>query len=234
MTKKDKNADITFSNIKCKNSDLTISFSNEKSLNNSCLFSKYNNQTQFKNSSFKDKSLNDNNILNESSRSIKDSLMNEIEKLKSQISSLNLEIENLRNKKDLKKEIKMFIKEDNFSKAFELACKGKNIQDLYYIIKHYQLNCSSSINYDKYNISDKLLGKILLVLSEDLLECNNLLVITNFIINTVVNKKKKINKNEGKIIGNSFNELYFKRIELGLSKEEIENIYQIVNFFINY
>ena len=234
LTKKDKNADISFSNIKCKNNDVTFSFSNEKSLNNSCLFSKYNNQIQFKNSPFKEKSINDNNILNESSRSIKDSLMNEIEKLKSQITSLNLEIENLRNKKDLKKEIKMFIKEDNFSKAFELACKGKNIQDLYYIIKHYQLNSSSSINYDKYNISDKLLGKILLVLSEDLLECNNLLVITNFIINTVVNKKKKINKDEGKIIGNSFNELYFKRIELGLSKEEIENIYQIVNFFIDY
>ena len=160
--------------------------------------------------------------------------MNEIEKLKSQISSLNLEIEILRNKKNIKNEIREYVKSENYIKAFELACNEKNIQELYYIIRHYQLNCYSISNCDKYNLSNELLENILIVLSDDLLECENLLVITNFIIKNICEKKREINKYAGKMFGNAFNELYFKRMELGLSKEEIENIFQIVNYFINY
>ena len=212
------------------------SFSNEKPLNNSCIFSKYNKDLKIKNSPLIEKSIND-NYLNETSRTIKDNLICEIEKLKSQISSLNLEIEILRDKKNIKNEIREFIKNENYIKAFELACNEKNIQELYYIIRHYQLNCYSSSNCDKYNqynLNNELLENILIVLSEDLLECENLLVITNFIIKNICEKKREINKYAGTKFGNAFNELYFKRMELGLSKEEIENIYQIVNYFINY
>ena len=212
------------------------SFSNEKPLNNSCIFSKYNKDLKIKNSPIIEKSIND-NYLNETSRTIKDNLICEIEKLKSQISSLNLEIAILRDKKNIKNEIREFIKNENYIKAFELACNEKNIQELYYIIRHYQLNCYSSSNYDKYNqynLNNELLENILIVLSEDLLECENLLVITNFIIKNILEKKREINKYVGTKFGNAFNELYFKRMELGLSKEEIENIYQIVNYFINY
>ena len=230
--KKEKNLCTSYS----KKSNINSSFSNEKPLNNSCIFSKYNKEFKIKNSPVIEKSFND-NCLNETSRSIKDNLMNEIEKLKSQISSLNSEIEILRDKKNIKNEIREFIKSENYIKAFELACNEKNIQELYYIIRHYQLNCYSSSNYDKYNqynLNNELLENILIVLSEDLLECENLLVIINFIIKNICEIKREINKDAGKKFGNAFNELYFKRMELGLSKEEIENIYQIVNYFINY
>ena len=231
LRKKENNLNTSYS--KKKQININSSFSNEKPLNNSCLFSKYNKELKIKNSPLNEKSFND-NYLNETSRSIKENLMNEIEKLKSQISSLNLEIEILRNKKNIKNEIREYVKSENYIKAFELACNEKNIQELYYIIRHYQLNCYSISNCDKYNLYNELLENILIVLSDDLLECENLLVITNFIIKNICEKKREINKYAGKMFGNAFNELYFKRMELGLSKEEIENIFQIVNYFINY
>ena len=69
------------------------------------------------------------------------------------------------------------------------------------------------------------------ILCEDILSCENLRLITIFIINNICNNNIKFEKLLNKEIFSIFIDLYNKRKELCFMKKDINNILKIANYF---
>ena len=117
------------------------------------------------------------------------------------------------------------VKNGNYSQAFETAIEIGNIQDIYYVIKKYQLSSENK------NIPVDVLGGIMKILCEDILSCENLRLIQIFIIKNICDKNIVFEKELNKEIYNVFSDLYNKKKELCFMKKDITNILKISNYF---
>ena len=71
------------------------------------------------------------------------------------------------------------------------------------------------------------------ILCKDILLCENLRLITMFILNNICEKNIFFDKDLNKVIFDVFSELYNKRKELCLLNKDVNNILKIANFFKN-
>ena len=148
-----------------------------------------------------------------------------INDLKLQVNFLKNTLVNFEETSKKKEKLNNEIKNKNYIEGFKLAIEIGNIQDIYYVIKKYQLNSIQE------QIPEKILAGIMKILCEDILSCENLRLITIFIINNICNKNIIFEKVLNKEISNIFFDLYNKKKELCLMKKDIGNILQIANYF---
>ena len=151
-----------------------------------------------------------------------------ISNLKEEIEFLKKEIALVRKNKKIKKDLKNYIKQNKYIEAFKNAISLEKISNVYYIIKHYQFN---SI---KENIPEDILSDISKILCEDILECENIRLVTKFIIENICEKKKTLNKMIGKKLGNVYKQLNSKSQELCFCKLDIDNFSIIIDYFSKY
>ena len=155
----------------------------------------------------------------------KDETSKIINNLKLQVNFLKTTLGNFEETTKQKDKLNNEVKNQNYIKAFETAVEIGNIQDVYYVIKKYQLSL------EQYNIPENILGGVMKILCEDILSCENLRLITIFIIQNICDKNVIFDKDLEKEIYNVFIDLYNKRKELCLIKKDIMNILKIVNYF---
>ena len=151
-----------------------------------------------------------------------------ISNLKEEIEFLKKEIALIRKNKKIKKDLKNYIKQNKYIEAFKNAISLGKITNVYYIIKHYQFN---SI---KENIPEDILSDIIKIICEDILECENIRLVTKFIIENICDKKKTLNKIIGKNLGNVYKELNSKSQELCFCKLDTDNFSIIIDYFSKY
>ena len=123
----------------------------------------------------------------------------------------------------------MTIKSRNFEQAFEIAVNIGNIQEVYYVIKHYQLYKGQNM----INIKNDILADIMRILCNDILMCENLRLIINFILENIIDKEIIFEEDLRKVIYDAFKEIYNKRKELCFLKKDVLNILKIVEYFNN-
>ena len=152
----------------------------------------------------------------------------QISNLKEEIEFLKKEIALIRKNKKIKKDLKNYIKQNKYIEAFKNAISLGKITNVYYIIKHYQFN---SI---KENIPEDILSDIIKIICEDILECENIRLVTKFIIENICDKKKTLNKIIGKNLGNVYKELNSKSQELCFCKLDTDNFSIIIDYFSKY
>ena len=163
---------------------------------------------------------------NETSKII-DNLVNKVNLLEKTLSEFN---ENT-NKNN---EIQLCIKSENYIEAFKIAVDTKNLQNVLYVLKKYQIYLGDNkVNEDKIAIELKkeLLAEIIEILFEDILMCDNLKLINMFIMKNVCDKKIEFEKPLKDKIINVYKDLYNKRSALCFSQEDIIEIYEIINYF---
>ena len=148
-----------------------------------------------------------------------------INDLKLQVSFLKTTLGNFEESTKQKEKLNNYVKNKDFTKAFETAIEIGNIQDIYYVIKKFQLSS------EQEDIPANVLGGIMKILCEDILSCENLRLITMFILKNICDKKIVFDKDLNKEINNVFFDLYNKRKELCLMKSDITNILKIGNYF---
>ena len=148
-----------------------------------------------------------------------------INDLKMQVNILKATLGNFEESTKQKEKLTIFVKNNNYIQAFQIAVEMGNIQDIYYVIKKYQLSL------EKEDIPIDLLGNIMKILCEDILSCENLRLITIFIINNICDKNIIFDNALNKEIFSVFIDLYNKRKELCLMKKDITNILKIANYF---
>ena len=152
----------------------------------------------------------------------------QISNLKEEIEFLKKEISLVRKNKKIKKDLKNYIKQNKYIEAFKNSISLEKISNVYYVIKHYQFN---SI---KENIPEDILSDISRILCEDILECENIRLVTKFIIENICDKKKTLNKIIGKNLGNVYKELNSKSQELCFCKLDTDNFSIIIDYFSKY
>ena len=155
----------------------------------------------------------------------KDETSKIINDLKLQVNYLKTTLGNFEEKAKKKEKLNNEIKNNNHIKGFEIAIELGNIQDIYYVIKKYQL---SSIQED---IPPEVLAKIMKILCKDILSCENLRLINMFIIKNICDKGVLFAKDLNKKIFDIFMDLYNKKNELYFMEKDINDIIQIVNYF---
>ena len=148
-----------------------------------------------------------------------------INDLKLQVNFLKTTLGNFEEITKKKEKLNNEIKNKNYIEGFKTAIEIGNIQDIYYVIKKYQL---SSI---QEQIPQNILAGVMKILCEDILSCENLRLITIFIINNICNNNIKFEKLLNKEIFSIFIDLYNKRKELCFMKKDINNILKIANYF---
>ena len=148
-----------------------------------------------------------------------------INDLKLQVSFLKTTLGNFEESTKQKEKLNNHVKNKEFIQAFETAVEIGNIQDIYYVIKKFQLTS------EQEDIPTNVLGGIMKILCEDILSCENLRLITMFILKNICDKKIMFDKDLNKEINNVFFDLYNKRKELCLMKSDITNILKIGNYF---
>ena len=148
-----------------------------------------------------------------------------INDLKLQVNFLKTTLGNFEETTKQKEKLNNCVKNKDFAQAFETAVEIGNIQDVYYVIKKYQLFS------EQEEIPSKTLDGIMKILCEDILSCENLRLITMFIIKNICEKKIIFEKDLNKEIFNVFIDLYNKRKELCLMKTDVTNILRIANYF---
>ena len=148
-----------------------------------------------------------------------------INDLKLQVSFLKTTLGNFEESTKQKEKLNNHIKNKEFIQAFETAVDIGNIQDIYYVIKKFQLTS------EQEDIPADVLGGIMKILCEDILSCENLRLITMFILKNICDKKIIFDKDLNKEINSVFFDLYNKRKELCLMKSDITNILKIGNYF---
>ena len=141
----------------------SISISNKNNINNGLIINdiskkkgNYNLQNEFK-----EYKKHTNKIINE--------LKNKVEQLQKTIIKYD------------KEKIKDFIKEKDFNKAFNLALKLDNVQDMYYILKEYNLFTNEN-KINKFELNIDLLDKIINFLCRNIYSFKNLNVVFLFIL----------------------------------------------------
>ena len=148
-----------------------------------------------------------------------------INDLKLQVSFLKTTLGNFEESTKQKEKLNNHVKNKEFIQAFETSVEIGNIQDIYYVIKKFQLAS------EQEDIPANVLGDIMKILCEDILSCENLRLITMFILKNICDKKIMFDKDLNKEINNVFFDLYNKRKELCLMKSDITNILKIGNYF---
>ena len=171
----------------------------------------YENKLNFEEISKKAKKNKKDNQIEQKFKEYKTETNKIINDLKSQVNILKNTIGNFEETNKRKEKLNQEIKNNNYVNAFKIAVEIGNIQDIYYVIKKYQL---SSI---EENIPQIVLGEALKILCEDILSCENIRLVSVFIIRSVCNKNIKFENNLNKNIFNTFVDLYNKRKELCLS-----------------
>ena len=148
-----------------------------------------------------------------------------INDLKMQVNILKATLGNFEESTKQKEKLTIFVKNNNYIQAIQIAVEMGNIQDIYYVIKKYQLSL------EKEDIPIDLLGNIMKILCEDILSCENLRLITIFIINNICDKNIIFDNALNKEIFSVFIDLHNKRKELCFMKKDITNILKIANYF---
>ena len=148
-----------------------------------------------------------------------------INDLKLQVSFLKTTLGNFEESTKQKEKLNNYVKSKDFIHAFETAVEIGSIQDIYYVIKKFQLSS------EQEDIPSNVLGGVMKILCEDILSCENLRLITMFILKNICDKKVIFDKDISKEINNVFFDLYNKRKELCLMKSDITNILKICNYF---
>ena len=213
-----ENKNININNVISNNYNMRL-IHEDKSLNKK----KVNeNKLNFEEISKKDKS---DEAIEEKFKEYKTETSKIINDLKSQVNILKSTLGNFEETNKKKEKLIQEIKNNNYGKAFEIAVDIGNIQDIYYVIKKYQL---SSIEEDIPAIA---LGGALKILCEDILSCENIRLVTVFIISSICDKNIKFENDLNRKIYNTFVDLYNKRKELCLMKKDISNILKIINYF---
>ena len=151
-----------------------------------------------------------------------------INELKSQVNLLKLSLNNYEEIEKNKKNLIILVKNKEFQKAFETAVNIGSIQEINYVIKNYLLN-----NVEGFNITKNILADVIRILCKDILLCENLRLITMFILKNICEKNILFDKDLNKVIFDVFSELYNKRKELCLLNKDVNNILKIANFFKN-
>lgn len=187
---------------------------------------------------------NKNNIINELNLNLNDitnrkacyNLQNEFNEYKKNTNKI---INELRSKVDElqktiimhdKEKIKEFIKEKDFSNAFNLALKLDIVEEIYYILKEY----NTYINENKINKSElnsDLLDKIINFLCNNINSFKNINVVIFFILYNIAEKKRKISEDSCKLIYETLIYLYNNRKKSFLSKLDINNIKYLIDYF---
>jgi hypothetical protein len=219
--KKKKNNNNSCKNIQeNKNTNNNIIFHNgDLSIIDNKAIEETNNDINFELLSKKDDSieLKFKEYKNETSKIIDD--------LKSQVNFLKTTLGNFEEQTKKKEKLINQVKNKNYIQAFETAVDLGNIQDIYYVIKKYQLLS------EKDDIPANVLGDVMKILCEDILSCENLRLIIMFIITNICDKNIIFDEMLNKEIFNVFNDLYNKREELCLMNKDISNIIKITNYF---
>ena len=148
-----------------------------------------------------------------------------INDLKLQVNFLKTTLGNFEESSKQKEKLNNQVKNKNFIQAFETAVEIGNIQDIYYVIKKYQLFS------EQEEIPPKILGGIMRILCQDILSCENLRLITTFIIKNICEKKILFEKDLNNEIFSVFMDLFNKRKELCLMKLDVTNILMVANYF---
>ena len=192
---------------------------------NASLKESKNNDLNFELISKNDNKKDDNNEIELKFKEYKNETSKIINDLKMQVNILRTTLGNFEESTKQKEKLNNYVKNNNFIEAFKTAVEIGNIQDIYYVIKKYQ------VTLEKDDIPSDVLANIMKILCEDILSCENLRLTTIFIINNICDKNIKFDKSINKEIFNAFNDLYNKRKELWLLKKDITNILKIANYF---
>ena len=88
-----------------------------------------------------------------------------------QVSFLKTTLGNFEESNKQKEKLNNHVKNKEFIQAFETAVEIGNIQDIYYVIKKFQLSS------EQEDIPANVLGGIMKILCEDILSCENLRLI---------------------------------------------------------
>ena len=103
-----------------------------------------------------------------------------------QVNILRTTLGNFEESTKQKEKLNNYVKKNNFIEAFKTAVEIGNIQDIYYVIKKYQ------VTLEKDDIPSDVLANIMKILCEDILSCENLRLTIIFIINNICDKNIKI------------------------------------------
>ena len=133
-------------------------------------------------------------------------------------------------------EINLCIKSENFDEAFKIAINTKNLQNVLYVLKKYQIYLSDNKAKENKKIKqlkNEVLAEIIDILFEDILMCGNLKLINMFIKENVCSKKIKFEKPLKNKIINAYKYLYDNKSVLCFSQKDALEICDIINYFSN-
>ena len=149
--------------------------------------------------------------------------------LKNKVDELQKTIYDYESESKNREKIKDFVKSKEFIKAFNLAIKSNKVNNIYYVLKKYNLYTNENIE-NKCQLTSEILSDIINILSKNIYLCDNLSYVITFIKYNIFEKKIKIDFHTSKLLEGVLIELFNKRKALYISESDVNNIKCLLDY----
>ena len=149
--------------------------------------------------------------------------------LKNKVDELQKIIYGYENESKNREIIKDFVKSKEFINAFNLAIKSNKVNNIYYVLKKYNLYINENIE-NKCLLTSEILSEIINILSKNIYLFDNLSYVITFIKYNIFEKKIKIDYHTSKLLEGVLIELFNKRKDLYISESDVNNIKCLLDY----
>ena len=149
--------------------------------------------------------------------------------LKNKVDELQKTIYDYESESKNREKIKDFVKNKEFINAFNLAIKSNKVNNIYYVLKKYNLYTNENIEH-KCQLTSEILSEIINILSKNIYLCDNLSYVITFIKYNIFEKKIIIDYHTSKLLESVLIELFSKRKVLHISESDSNNIKCLLDY----
>ena len=149
--------------------------------------------------------------------------------LKNKVDELQKTIYDYESESKNREKIKDFVKNKEFINAFNLAIKSNKVNNIYYVLKKYNLYTNENIE-NKCQLTSEILSEIINILSKNIYLCDNLSNVITFIKYNIFEKKIIIDYRTSKLLEGVLMELFNKRKDLYISESDANNIKCLLDY----
>ena len=149
--------------------------------------------------------------------------------LKNKVDELQKTIYDYESESKNREKIKDFVKNKEFINAFNLAIKTKKVNNIYYVLKKYNLYTNENIE-NKCQLTSEILTKIINILCQNIFLFDNLSYVISFIKYNIFEKKIIIDYHTSKLLEGVLIEVFNKRKDLYISESDVNNIKCLLDF----
>ena len=149
--------------------------------------------------------------------------------LKNKVDELQKTIYDYESESKNREKIKDFVKNKEFINAFNLAIKSNKVNNIYYVLKKYNLYTNENIE-NKCQLTTEILSEIINILSKNIYLCDNLSNVITFIKYNIFEKKIIIDYSTSKLLEGVLMELFNKRKDLYISESDANNIKCLLDY----